>query len=394
MAASFKKIASSTIILSPRFFPKRSYTGSYLPSLSVMIYFAIIFYLSLFPFKAFQWHYAPLEFLWLPLPTYQLITDNILNICLYWPYGVLLMWVYAEEKTTLHSIVSAMVIASITALLAELSQQFSSIRISSNLDIIYNMIGGLIGCLTYFTLDKIGLLSLIKRWRIHYAQTDAHYDYYFLLIVLWFLAQTSPSLYAFSALLWPFEPDGVFKIMLPNMPLPLSMLLLSECYAFCNILAITLLWICIVKPLSASYLAVLLSTFLVLILLLKYQLSLWVGSPAIMMQSRHIEFFTSTLIALAIGLVANALLTRRQCFIFLCIMAVINIYLSWQWPFQPSFAHIQANLQLGTEQLTIILFLLEWLAFLWPLIASITLACVYVSNLMDRLRQTTAAVLP
>ena len=165
---------------------------------ALLVYALLILYASWYPFSG--WSYigvSPLAYLIAPLPHYWTVFDVATNVLAYIPLGMLL--VYAMYPTVRG--VLALILAVLATLLwsgtMEAVQTFLPTRVSSNLDLITNVLGALIGAAialltSRFFLHESALLGLRDRWFSQEASRG--------LIVAgtWPLAQVYPQGYLFG----------------------------------------------------------------------------------------------------------------------------------------------------------------------------------------------------
>lgn len=138
-------------------------SGLALPLL--VVYCGLVIYASLYPFANWQGRgVMPWLFLMNPLPRYWSGLDVSINILGYMPLGLLLaiVWrgdIYAPRR---HRVWFAMVCAGALSLVMEALQTYLPQRDASNVDWALNTLGGLIGGVLAYLLDRLGLLV---QWR-------------------------------------------------------------------------------------------------------------------------------------------------------------------------------------------------------------------------------------
>ncbi|HJV53596.1 MAG TPA: VanZ family protein [Noviherbaspirillum sp.] len=164
----------------------------------LVMYSFLIIYASLYPFS--NWHDMGLpvwSFLLQPLPHYWTGFDVITNVIGYLPLGMLLVFALHPFLRGAAAALFAIVCGALLSGTMEALQTFLPNRVSSNLDLITNIAGTLVGALAGLLLSRIfleqsRLLQLRQRWFFEEAGRG--------LIVagLWPLAQIYPQSYLFG----------------------------------------------------------------------------------------------------------------------------------------------------------------------------------------------------
>lgn len=172
---------------------------------AVLLYLLLIAYGSLYPFTGWR---VPLQggwqeiwtFLFASWPRYVTRTDLITNVLAYIPFGYLLtVWLraYANRWPT---VFYAALGGALCSLAMESLQVFLPGRIASNLDILTNIVGTLIGVALYrFLQNGKWPGHLLPLWRGQRFVPGLWGDVGLLLLALWALSQLSldmPSLVA------------------------------------------------------------------------------------------------------------------------------------------------------------------------------------------------------
>jgi VanZ family protein len=164
----------------------------------LVMYVFLIVYASWYPFTG--WHsngLSPFAFVFAPLPHYWTMFDVVTNIIAYAPFGVLVVFALYPAVRGVYAAVLATVCALLLSGTMEAVQTFSPTRVSSNLDFLTNIAGGLIGAtagvlLTPKFLERSRLLQYRRRWFVREASRG------FVVIGLWPLAQIYPQGYLFG----------------------------------------------------------------------------------------------------------------------------------------------------------------------------------------------------
>jgi VanZ family protein len=164
----------------------------------LLVYILLIVYGSWYPFSG--WHdigLPPWTFLFAPLPHYWTLFDVITNIVSYLPFGVLMVFALYPQTRGLGAVLMAFASGMLLSGLMEAGQSFLPSRVSSNLDLITNAAGALIGAvvgvlLCRSFLEQSRLLQLRKDWFTPDAGRGL------IVIALWPLAQLYPQGYLFG----------------------------------------------------------------------------------------------------------------------------------------------------------------------------------------------------
>src|SRR3954451_19617687 len=113
-----------------------------------LAYLVVIAYTSLQPFSG--WWIPPEEirmFLSAPWPRYITLEDVIVNIAAYVPLGFLLARAFMARFSSARAVFIAAALACLFSVAMETIQMFMPARIASNVDVLTNGLGGLIGAL-------------------------------------------------------------------------------------------------------------------------------------------------------------------------------------------------------------------------------------------------------
>jgi VanZ family protein len=165
---------------------------------SLLLYTLVIVYASWYPFSGWRdLGISPFNYLFAPLPYYWTTFDMWTNVAGYAPFGLLVVFsVYPRLREA-----AAWSAAALAALLLsgtmEAAQTFLPSRVSSNLDLLANTAGAMIGALlgvmlTRTFLEESRLLVLRRRWFTREAGRGL------IVIALWPLAQLYPQGYLFG----------------------------------------------------------------------------------------------------------------------------------------------------------------------------------------------------
>jgi VanZ family protein/type IV secretory pathway TrbD component len=129
------------------------------------IYAALIVYASLYPFG--DWRVqgiSPLAFMVGPLPQYWTGFDLVSNGIGYMPLGFLLAVAFLRTGRRAAVGVAFLICATLSLCLESLQSYLPS-RVPSNVDLALNALGGYVGALTGWSLERLGVLDRWSRFR-------------------------------------------------------------------------------------------------------------------------------------------------------------------------------------------------------------------------------------
>ena len=157
-----------------------------------LVYAALIVYASLYPFA--EWRdqgIAPLAFMVAPLPKYWTGFDVAANVLGYVPMGFLLALGFLRAGQHRMPVLLATLLGAALSLLMEMLQGFLPMRVPSNVDFALNVLGGWIGALLAWLLQKLGVIDRWSRFRVRWFVADARGA--LALLVLWPFALLFPA---------------------------------------------------------------------------------------------------------------------------------------------------------------------------------------------------------
>lgn len=171
-----------------------------LASSLAVAYLLVIAYASLQPFTG--WWIPPEEirqFLTAGWPRYITVEDVMVNIAAYVPLGFLLARSFMRHVQHRRAVVLAVLAASLVSIGMECAQMFMPSRIASNVDVLTNSIGGLIGALAAPLFSPTRLLGarltrLRREWFIYGPSADIG----IVLLCLWIATQLHPTAQLFG----------------------------------------------------------------------------------------------------------------------------------------------------------------------------------------------------
>jgi VanZ family protein len=250
-------------------------------------YTLFIVYASLSPFSGWRGQgLSFIEVLRTPLLLTYTAFDAILNLLSYLPLGLLLGLILRARFGAVVSVILVLWAGIFLSASMEYLQMYLPKRTSSNLDLLTNSAGALIGALLAASIASwTGIFSRLSHWRSHFFHHGKEMDFGLALLALWVFGQINPSL----PMLGNVFISGVARkpfITLPNAPfngwetvavslnlLMLGILILTLLRAPRNIVTVVLVILS----------AVALVKFITAALLLKsWALLLWVNSEAVL----------------------------------------------------------------------------------------------------------------
>jgi VanZ family protein len=165
---------------------------------SLLLYTLVIVYASLYPFSGWRdLGISPVNFLFNPLPYYWTAFDLWTNVAGYAPFGLLVVFsVYPTLRGAAAWIAAALAGVALSGTM-EAVQTWLPNRVSSNLDLVANAVGTMVGALlgvmlTRTFLQESRLLVLRRRWFTREAGRGL------IVVALWPLAQLYPQGYLFG----------------------------------------------------------------------------------------------------------------------------------------------------------------------------------------------------
>ena len=172
--------------------------GSPIARAALLAYLLLIIYASWYPFTGWRNSGVPLlTFLNLVKPRYWTGFDVSVNIVGYIPFGVLLVLSLYPRIRGVWAVLLASVAGILVSGTMEVIQNFLPTRVPSNLDLVTNAGGCLVGAIlgawwARSLLDQSRLFQLRRRWFASYASQGL------VLVALWPLAQVYPQSYLFG----------------------------------------------------------------------------------------------------------------------------------------------------------------------------------------------------
>ncbi|MEN3367560.1 MAG: hypothetical protein V7606_4834 [Burkholderiales bacterium] len=173
-------------------------TASAFARAGLLAYLFLIVYASWYPFSG--WHdigLSPWAFLFAPLPHYWTKFDVLTNVIGYFPFGMVMVFALYPRMRGIVAVAIAIVCGALLSGMVEAGQTFLPSRVSSNLDLITNAIGTILGAIAGALLSRKFLeQSRLLRLRQHWFSNDAGPG--LILLGLWPLAQIYPQSFLFG----------------------------------------------------------------------------------------------------------------------------------------------------------------------------------------------------
>lgn len=234
--------------------PSGRASSSHVALYAALVNALIIVFLSLYPFSGWSYSGRPFfEFLSYPLPFYVRFFDNAANILIYIPYGFSLALLC---KPRWLSFLLALLLCLLTSIAVEFLQEFLPSRVASNLDVLCNISGGLLGALLAVSPLFRRQWQRLKQWRQRYVASGSAADYGLLLLGLWLLIQLNPAMPLFGVVAYPQGLPQPYVSPLDN---PRLFLFLVEAGgAMANMLAACLFMTSLVRERTDRFKAILL----------------------------------------------------------------------------------------------------------------------------------------
>ncbi|MDD3884486.1 MAG: VanZ family protein [Gallionella sp.] len=159
-------------------------------------YVLFIAYVSLSPFSG--WQNQGLDFIEVltsPLHLTYTTFDATLNLLSYVPLGLLIGLALRARMGVLASLGLSLIAGTLLSAGMEYLQMYLPARISSNMDLLANLLGTFLGGLLAVSISAWhGLFERLIRWRSRIFHHGGEMDFGLALLVLWMFGQINPSL--------------------------------------------------------------------------------------------------------------------------------------------------------------------------------------------------------
>ncbi len=339
-----------------------------------LLFAGLILYASLYPFTGWRLQgVAPWAFLGAPLPQYWTGFDVGANLVGYAPLGFLLALALLRSGHPRLAWPVAVGLSIGLSLGVEVLQNHLPMRVPSNVDVVMNTAGAVLGAGTACWLERLGGLRRWSHWRAHWFVPGAGAS--LVLLALWPLALLYPVSVPFGlgqvaerllGALQQLLADTPFLVWLPEWvatPVPLSPLAEAFCVAL-GLLAPLLMGYADLRNAARRL------VFAVLLYLVAFGA---LGLSATLTYGPHNAWAWVSpqvglgLLLATVGALVLAGLPQRMCHVLM--LLCLAVLLSWlnRAPPSPYFAQ---SLQVW-EQGRFIRFhgLSQWLGWLWPFAA-------------------------
>lgn len=157
----------------------------------LLLYGILILAGSLYPFSGWQsMPGPPFAFLTAPWPRYFTRTDLATNLLSYAPLGYTFALWFSLPGHRLRGVILGVMAGSLLSFTCEALQQLLPSRIASNLDLVVNMLGVLLGALLAIHHRRwLRALRALQRWRARWFHPGLATNLGLALLALWLLAQ-------------------------------------------------------------------------------------------------------------------------------------------------------------------------------------------------------------
>lgn len=175
-------------------------TGSSLPRTLLAAYVLLIVYASLYPLSGWHAHGAsPFAFVTAPWPRWITGFDIAANLFGYLPFGMLCVLSVRPALAAWQALALAVLGAMLLSLALEATQSYLPARVASNVDLLSNVAGALLGAVAGL-LAAPWLLGTgaLRRLRAHAFVAGSTADLGLTLLALWLFAQLNPATLLFG----------------------------------------------------------------------------------------------------------------------------------------------------------------------------------------------------
>lgn len=162
-----------------------------------LVYASLIVYASLYPFVGWRDQgVSPWLFLTAPWPKYWTAFDVVSNVLGYMPLTFFMTLGALRTAHLRWAIWLAVPTATALSMVMETLQIYLPVRVSSNLDLVLNILGATLGALVAWSLEKLGVLQRWNRFRAGWFVPDARGA--LVLMALWPVALLFPTAVPFG----------------------------------------------------------------------------------------------------------------------------------------------------------------------------------------------------
>ena len=171
----------------------------------LLSYVALVIYASLAPFEPWlPWSDFEADFLIAPIPRYLSGIDLLLNLLAYLPLGWLAAALCARRHPGWNAVARATLVGALLSVAMELRQVLLPPRVASNVDLLSNTLGALLGALPWAWPRMLAnALAPLERVRVRLLGPGSGPEFGACLLLLWWVCQLNPSI--------PFLGAGVLE---------------------------------------------------------------------------------------------------------------------------------------------------------------------------------------
>lgn len=209
-------------------------------------YLMVVVYTSLKPFGG--WRMPPAEilhFLTAPWPRYITLEDIAVNVAAYVPMGFLLSAGLGARYGAAPGALAGALGAALLSLAMEALQMFLPPRIASNVDLLANSCGGLIGAMAAPLFAPTRLMGRgLYAWRHRVFRGGMAADAGFVIVCLWLLTQLHPLVQLFGT----GEVRAVFDLPVYFVHTPQRILSTEAAVVFLNLVGLGLILAASMRP--------------------------------------------------------------------------------------------------------------------------------------------------
>ncbi len=195
-AGTFFTHMSGSLVRHDARYARRSVLARYL----AVAYLALVVHASLYPFAGWR---APAEsateFVFADWPFYLTASDVVLNVLGYFPLGLLFTLVLMDRMRSSGAAILGALATVLVSFVLELLQAWLPARIPSNVDLMSNTAGGVLGALAAGAFGSRWLLSGdLYRLRERHFQPGPSADIGFVLLAFWLITQLNAEIWLFG----------------------------------------------------------------------------------------------------------------------------------------------------------------------------------------------------
>ncbi|HEU4644503.1 MAG TPA: VanZ family protein [Burkholderiales bacterium] len=171
--------------------------GSPLARLALFVYLLLVVYASLYPFSGWRDHgLSPVEFLTQPWPRYVVAFDVVADVVAYAVFGMLAVLAGHPRLRGGRALLAATAAGAALSVAMEALQTYLPARVPSNLDVLCNTAGALLGALIGLALAPLS--PGFRGWRARLFLPGTLSDVGLALLGLWLFMQLNPAMLLFG----------------------------------------------------------------------------------------------------------------------------------------------------------------------------------------------------